>query len=147
MWLFGKNTLIFLILCFIMGCALERYESEIPLFDRFSFLVHESLLEKLERLETKADEIEARMDKMPPYLISTEQGDLGIAIYETDSPMTRKVKEFIGIRLCFVVFPLTHSLDSDMEFISQLLLRHMLCGSSSPDLIAIDHTHPSSSSQ
>ena len=53
MWLFGKNTLIFLILCFIMGCALERYESEIPLFDRFSILVHESLLEKLERLDAE----------------------------------------------------------------------------------------------
>jgi DNA (cytosine-5)-methyltransferase 1 len=39
----------------------------------------------------------ASMDKMPPYLISTEQGDLGIAIYETDSPMTRKVKEFMAM--------------------------------------------------
>lgn len=39
----------------------------------------------------------ARMDKMPPYLISTEQGDLGIAIYESDSPMTRKVKEFMAM--------------------------------------------------
>ena len=39
----------------------------------------------------------ARMDKMPPYLISTEQGGLGIAIYETDSPMTRKVKEFMAM--------------------------------------------------
>ncbi len=39
----------------------------------------------------------ARMDKMPPYLISTEQGDLGIAVYETDSPMTRKVKEFMAM--------------------------------------------------
>ena len=39
----------------------------------------------------------ARMDKMPPYLISTEQGDIGIAIYENDSPMTRKVKEFMAM--------------------------------------------------
>lgn len=38
----------------------------------------------------------ARMDKMPPYLITTEQG-LGIAIFEDDSPMTRKVKEFMAI--------------------------------------------------
>jgi DNA (cytosine-5)-methyltransferase 1 len=38
----------------------------------------------------------ARMDKMPPYLISTEQG-LGIAIYEDDSPMTKKVKEFMAM--------------------------------------------------
>lgn len=36
----------------------------------------------------------ARMDKMPPYLIQTEQG-IGIEVYETDSPMTRKIKEFM----------------------------------------------------
>lgn len=39
----------------------------------------------------------ARMDKRPPYLISTEHGDIGIAIYENDSPMTRKVKEFMAM--------------------------------------------------
>ena len=38
----------------------------------------------------------ARMDKMPPYLISTEAG-LGIAVYEDDSPMTKKVKEFMAM--------------------------------------------------
>lgn len=39
----------------------------------------------------------ARMDKMPPYLVCTEHGEVGIAIYEDDSPMTRKVKEFMAI--------------------------------------------------
>ena len=38
----------------------------------------------------------ARMDKMPPYLIQTEQG-LGIEVYPTDSPMTRKIKEFMSV--------------------------------------------------
>lgn len=38
----------------------------------------------------------ARMDKMPPYLITTEEG-LGIEVYETDSPMTVKVKEFMAM--------------------------------------------------
>ncbi len=37
----------------------------------------------------------ARMDKMPPYLISTEQG-VGVAIYESDSPMTVKIKQFMA---------------------------------------------------
>lgn len=37
----------------------------------------------------------ARMDKMPPYLISTEDG-IGIEVYETDSPMTVKIKEFMA---------------------------------------------------
>lgn len=38
----------------------------------------------------------ARMDKMPPYLVATQQG-LGIEIYETDSQMTRKIKEFMSM--------------------------------------------------
>jgi len=38
----------------------------------------------------------ARMDKMPPYLITTKEGAVGIAIYESDSPWTRKVKEFMA---------------------------------------------------
>ena len=38
----------------------------------------------------------ARMDKMPPYLISTEQG-VGIKIFDDDSEMTRKIKEFMAM--------------------------------------------------
>ena len=38
----------------------------------------------------------ARMDKMPPYLVTTEEG-LGIEIYDTDSPMTAKIKEFMSL--------------------------------------------------
>lgn len=39
----------------------------------------------------------ARMDKMPPYLVTTKEGVVGIAIYETDSYYTRKVKEFMAM--------------------------------------------------
>lgn len=39
----------------------------------------------------------ARMDKMPPYLIATETGHVAIEIYDTDSPMTRKIKEFMAM--------------------------------------------------
>lgn len=39
----------------------------------------------------------ARMDKMPPYLITTKEGTVGIAIYETDSEWTRKIKEFMAM--------------------------------------------------
>ncbi len=38
----------------------------------------------------------ARMDKMPPYLVSTKKG-LGVAIYDDDSPMTKKIKEFMAL--------------------------------------------------
>lgn len=39
----------------------------------------------------------ARMDKMPPYLIATETGRVAIEIYDTDSSMTRKIKEFMAM--------------------------------------------------
>lgn len=38
----------------------------------------------------------ARMDKMPPYLVSTEQG-VGIKIFDDDTPMMRKIKEFMAV--------------------------------------------------
>ena len=38
----------------------------------------------------------ARMDKMPPYLISTDKG-LAIEVYKTDSPMTVSIKEFMAL--------------------------------------------------
>ena len=38
----------------------------------------------------------ARMDKMPPYLITTKEG-VGIAIFDDDSPMTRRIKEFMAL--------------------------------------------------
>lgn len=39
----------------------------------------------------------AKMDKRPPYLIATESGEVAIEIYETDSPMTGKIKEFMAM--------------------------------------------------
>jgi DNA (cytosine-5)-methyltransferase 1 len=39
----------------------------------------------------------ARMDKMPPYLVTTEEGYLAIEIFETDSEYTRKIKEFMAM--------------------------------------------------
>lgn len=38
----------------------------------------------------------ARMDKAPPYLIQLESGEFAIEIYETDSPMTVKIKQFMA---------------------------------------------------
>ena len=38
----------------------------------------------------------ARMDKMPPYLISTDKA-IGIEIYEEDSPATVRIKEFMAL--------------------------------------------------
>lgn len=39
----------------------------------------------------------ASMNKRPPYLVTTESGEVAIEIYETDSPMTAKIKEFMAM--------------------------------------------------
>ena len=38
----------------------------------------------------------ARMDKMPPYLVSTQKGDIHIVIYDSDTPSMRKIKIFMA---------------------------------------------------
>lgn len=37
------------------------------------------------------------MDKRPPYLIVTESGNVAIRIFETDSPMMVRIKEFMAL--------------------------------------------------
>ena len=39
----------------------------------------------------------ARMDKKPPYLVSTETGEPSIVVYDSDSEMTVKIKEFMAL--------------------------------------------------
>lgn len=39
----------------------------------------------------------ARMDKRPPCLVTTKTGGITIEIYDTDSPMTVKIKEFMAL--------------------------------------------------
>jgi DNA (cytosine-5)-methyltransferase 1 len=39
----------------------------------------------------------ARMDKKPPYLISTETGGIAVKVYKTDSEPMRKIKEFMAL--------------------------------------------------
>ena len=39
----------------------------------------------------------ARMDKTPPYLISTKQGEMAVVIYKNDTQATRRIKEFMAM--------------------------------------------------
>ncbi|MDE6276839.1 MAG: DNA cytosine methyltransferase [Muribaculaceae bacterium] len=38
----------------------------------------------------------ARMDKRPPFIVTTKTGETIIEVYDTDSPMTLKIKEFMA---------------------------------------------------
>lgn len=39
----------------------------------------------------------AKMDKRPPYLVQTEAGDVAIQVYDADSEMAVKIKQFMAI--------------------------------------------------
>lgn len=39
----------------------------------------------------------AKMDKRPPYLVAMKSEQMAIEVYETDTPMTRKIKEFMAL--------------------------------------------------
>ena len=62
-----------------------------------TFLMNPQFTSKGGSIDKPCFTLIARMDKMPPYLVCTEQGRVGIAIFGDDSPMTRKIKEFMAI--------------------------------------------------
>lgn len=60
------------------------------------FLMNPQYFSKGSSVDNPCFTLIARMDKMPPYLISTKEGT-GIQIYENDTPMTVKIKEFMAM--------------------------------------------------
>ena len=64
--------------------------------DKWHYLMNPQFASKGGSVDDPCFTLIARMDKMPPYLISTEEG-LGIEVYDTDSPMTKKIKRFMAM--------------------------------------------------
>jgi DNA (cytosine-5)-methyltransferase 1 len=48
-------------------------------------------------IEDPAFTLIAKMDKKPPYLITTESGDLAIEIYEGDPDIVKEIKQFMAL--------------------------------------------------
>lgn len=66
--------------------------------EQSQFLVNPQFASKGGSIDNPCFTLIARIDKMPPYLVTVNQGkDLGIVIYEDDSPAMRKIKEFMAI--------------------------------------------------
>lgn len=60
------------------------------------FLMNPQYESKGGSIENPCFTLIARMDKMPPYLITTEHGELAIPVFNTDSEMTIKIKLFMA---------------------------------------------------
>lgn len=65
------------------------------------FLMNPQFSSKGGSVDTPCFTLIARMDKMPPYIVTTRTGEVAIEIYETDSPMTVKIKRFMA-QYCIV---------------------------------------------
>ena len=65
--------------------------------ERGQFLMNPSYKSKGGSIDDPSFTLVARMDKTPPYLISTKQGDYAIVTYKDDSPAMQRIKEFMAI--------------------------------------------------
>lgn len=61
------------------------------------FLVNPQYKSKGGSVDAPCFTLIASMNKMPPYLVCTEKGELAIMCSEDDSPMTVKIKEFMAL--------------------------------------------------
>lgn len=64
---------------------------------RTHYLLNPQYQSKGSSLDDPCFTLIARMDKMPPYLVEVETGEFAIAVFENDSEMTVKIKEFMAI--------------------------------------------------
>lgn len=79
-----------------VGSSLDEPSPVITANRKYHYLMNPQFASAGGSIDKPCFTLIARMDKMPPYLISTEEGP-GIAIFEDDSPMTVKLKEFMAM--------------------------------------------------
>ena len=79
----------------VSGCLTTNPKQKLVTCDRF--LMNPQFGSVGSSIENPCFTLIARMDKRPPYLIITETGGVEIQIFEDDSPMTVKIKEFMAL--------------------------------------------------
>lgn len=80
-----------------VGTSLDEPASTITADRHHQYLMNPQFASKGGSIEDPAFTLIARMDKAPPHLVTVEPGGIvAIAIYETDSPMMIKIKQFMA---------------------------------------------------
>lgn len=64
---------------------------------KWHYLMNPQFMSAGGNIENPCFTLIAHMDKMPPYLVCAQKGDFLIRVYESDSLMTRKIKEFMAM--------------------------------------------------
>ena len=80
-----------------VGSDIDKPAPVVTANHKYHYLMNPQFASKGSSIDKPCFTLIARMDKMPPYLISTEEGEICIQVYETDSPMTVKIKEFMAV--------------------------------------------------
>lgn len=80
-----------------VGSSIEEPSKVITANRKWHYLMNPQFASAGGSIEDPCFTLIAKMDKRPPYLVSLESGGTAIVIYETDSPMTVKIKEFMAL--------------------------------------------------
>lgn len=80
-----------------VGSSLDEPSRVITANRKHHYLMNPQFTSPGGSVESPCFTLIAKMDKRPPYLISTESGDFAIAVYEEDSPIMVKIKEFMAM--------------------------------------------------
>lgn len=80
-----------------VGSSLDNPAPVITANHKYHYLMNPQFASKGGSVEQPCFTLIARMDKMPPYLITTEQGEVAVAVFENDSPAMVRIKEFMAM--------------------------------------------------
>lgn len=80
-----------------IGSSIEEPAQTITANRKWHYLMNPQFHSAGRSVDNPCFTLIARMDKMPPYLVVTETGRVAVEIYDTDSPMTQKIKEFMAL--------------------------------------------------
>lgn len=79
-----------------IGSSIDEPSQTITANRKWHYLMNPQFANKGGSIDKPCFTLIARMDKMPPYLVSTKEG-LAIEVYETDSRATIQIKEFMAL--------------------------------------------------
>lgn len=80
-----------------IGSSIEQPSQVITANHKWHYLMNPQFASAGGSIDNPCFTLIARMDKMPPYLVATESGNIAIEIFDTDSKMTVKIKEFMAM--------------------------------------------------
>lgn len=80
-----------------VGSSIEEPSQVITANRKWHYLMNPQFSSPGASVENPCFTLIARMDKMPPYLVATGTGGVAIEVYEKDSHMTVKIKEFMAL--------------------------------------------------